>query len=290
MKKNNYCSKVFIHLVMILLSAACLIPFILIISASFTGETALKVDGYSLIPSEFSLEAYKYIFASPHDIISAYGVTIFITVFGTIFGTLFMTMLAYPLSREDYKYKNIFSFYIYFTMLFSGGLVPTYLLVAKYLKLKDTVWALIFPILMSGWNVFLLRMFLKSIPISLIEAANLEGASEFKIFFKIIIPLGKVGIVTVALFTALNYWNDWYQSMLYIDNGDITSLQYLLYRVMNKVNLAKEYAGTSANLEKLPDENLRMALCVIAAGPMLVVFPFFQKYFSKGIIVGSVKG
>lgn len=290
MKHSNILAKGAVHAVLILLSLACLLPFIMILSVSLTSEEAIAANGYNLIPSVFSLEAYQYVFQNPGEVTSAYLTTIFVTVFGTIVGTLIMTMLAYPMSRPDFRFKNAFSFYVYFTMLFSGGLVPTYLLVTKYLGLKDTVWALIVPILLSGWNVMLLRMFLSSIPSALIEAANLEGASEFRIFFSIVIPLGKVGIVTVALFTALNFWNDWYQAMLYIDHGDLTTLQYMLYRVMNKVNLAKEYSEISGSAAKLPNENLRMALCVVAAGPMLLVFPFFQKYFAKGIVVGGVKG
>ena len=290
MKHSNILAKGAVHAALILLSLACLLPFIMILSVSLTSEEAIAANGYNLIPSVFSLEAYQYVFQNPGEVTSAYLTTIFVTVFGTIVGTLIMTMLAYPMSRPDFRFKNAFSFYVYFTMLFSGGLVPTYLLVTKYLGLKDTVWALIVPILLSGWNVMLLRMFLSSIPSALIEAANLEGASEFRIFFSIVIPLGKVGIVTVALFTALNFWNDWYQAMLYIDHGDLTTLQYMLYRVMNKVNLAKEYSEMSGSAAKLPNENLRMALCVVAAGPMLLVFPFFQKYFAKGIVVGGVKG
>jgi len=290
MRNSNILVKGSVHAILILLSLACLIPFVLILSVSFTSESAIQQLGYSLIPSEFSLEAYSYVFRNPGEVISAYGSTIFITVFGTILGTLVMSMLAYPMSRKDFGLRNVFSFYVYFTMLFSGGLVPTYILVTRYLGLKDTIWALIFPILVSGWNVMLLRMFMTSVPISLIEAAGLEGAGEFRIFFSIVFPLSKVGVVTVALFTALGFWNDWYQAMLYIDHGSLTTLQYMLYRVMNKVNLAKEYGGAALMTEKLPGENLRMALCVVAAGPMLCVFPFFQKYFSKGIVVGGVKG
>ncbi len=290
MRNSNILVKGSVHAILILLSLACLVPFVLILSVSFTSETAIQQLGYSLIPSEFSLEAYSYVFRNPTEVISAYGSTIFITVFGTILGTLVMSMLAYPMSRKDFGLRNVFSFYVYFTMLFSGGLVPTYILVTRYLGLKDTIWALIFPILVSGWNVMLLRMFMTSVPISLIEAAGLEGAGEFRIFFSIVFPLSKVGVVTVALFTALGFWNDWYQAMLYIDHGSLTTLQYMLYRVMNKVNLAKEYGGAALMTEKLPGENLRMALCVVAAGPMLLVFPFFQKYFSKGIVVGGVKG
>ena len=289
MKRLNPVGRAFVHGIMILLSMSCLIPFIMVVSVSLTSEAGINANGYGLIPSEFSLEAYKFVFGTPSEVINAYGTTIFVTVFGTIVGTLMMAMLAYPMSRTDFKYKNALSFFVYFTMLFSGGLVPSYLLVTG-LGMKDTVWALVIPIMFSSWNTMMLRMFMTSIPKALIEAATIDGASEFRIFFSIIIPLSKVGIVTIMLFTALNLWNDWQQAMLYIDHGDLTSLQYMLYRVMNKVNLAKEYAGTIGQTEKLPGENLRMALCVIAAGPMLIVFPFFQKYFSKGIVVGGVKG
>ena len=290
MKHSSIFAKGSVHLVLIILSLLCLLPFVMILSVSLTSEAGIQANGYGLIPSDFSLEAYQYIFKNPTEVISAYTTTIFVTVVGTISSTIIMSMMAYPLSRQDFKLKNVLSFFVYFTMLFSGGLVPTYILVTKYLGLKDNVLALILPILISAWNVMLLRMFIASIPMSLIEAANLEGASEFKIFFTIVFPLAKVGIVTVALFQVLAFWNDWYQAMLYIDHGDMTTLQYMLYRVMNKVNLAKEYGGAMATQEKLPSENLRMALCVVAAGPTLVVFPFFQKYFSKGITVGGVKG
>lgn len=289
MQRLNPWGKALVHGVMIFLSLTCLIPFIMVVSVSLTSEAGINANGYSLIPSEFSLEAYEYVFRSPDEVINAYGTTIFVTVFGTAVGTLMMAMMAYPMSRSDFKYKNALSFFVYFTMLFSGGLVPSYLLVTS-LGMKDTIWALVIPIMFSSWNVMMLRMFMKSIPIALIEAATIDGASEFRIFFSIIVPLSKVGIVTIMLFTSLALWNDWQQSMLYIDHGDLTSLQYMLYRVMNKVNLAKEYAGVAVQTEKLPSENLRMALCVVAAGPMLLVFPFFQKYFSKGIVVGGVKG
>ncbi len=289
MRQLSVFGKFTVHTMMILLSLLCLIPFIMIVSVSLTSESGIAANGYGLIPSEFSLEAYSYIFRSPGEVISAYKTTIFVTVFGTVVGTLFMAMLAYPMSRTDFKYKNVISFYVYFTMLFSGGLVPSYLLVTG-LGMKDTIWALVIPIMLSGWNTMMLRMFMTSIPSALIEAATIDGANEIKIFFTIILPLAKVGIVTVMLFTSLSLWNDWQQAMLYIDHEDLTSLQYMLYRVMNKVNLAKEYAKVAVQTEKLPSENLRMALCVVAAGPMLLIFPFFQRYFSKGIVVGGVKG
>ena len=289
MRRLNGFGRVVVHSVMILLSLICLVPFIMIVSVSLTSEAGIMANGYSLIPSEFSLEAYSFIFKNPSEVVNAYATTIFVTVFGTVVGTLIMAMLAYPMSRSDFKYKNTLSFFVYFTMLFSGGLVPVYLLVTG-LGMKDSIWALVIPIMVSSWNTMMLRMFMASIPPALIEAARIDGASEFRIFFTIVLPLAKVGVVTVMLFTALTLWNDWQQAMLYIDHGDLTSLQYMLYRVMNKVNLAKEYGQVTVATEKLPSENLRMALCVVAAGPMLLIFPFFQKYFAKGIVVGSVKG
>ena len=174
-------------------------------------------------------------------------------------------------------------------MLFGGGMVASYILVVNYLHLNDTVWALILPMLLSPWNIMLLRMSMKSIPFALIEASYIEGAGEFWIFFKIIVPLAKIGIITVALFTALTFWNDWMLSMLYIDRSNLTTLQYMLYRVLNKVELAQQ-ENVVMMREKLPNENLRMALCVVAAGPMVFIFLFFQKYFSKGIVTGAVKG
>lgn len=279
-----------VHIILILVSLACLLPFLLVLSVSLTAESSLVVDGFRLIPKKWSLEAYEFIFRSPGEIISAYKTTTFITLFGTMAGTLIMTMLAYPLSRTDFKYKNAISFFVYFTMLFSGGVVSEYILIANFFQLRDTIWALILPLLLNAWNVMLLRMFLKSIPFSLIEAAYIEGAGELRIFFQIILPLGKIGIITISLFTALTFWNDWFLSMLYIDRGNIMSLQYMLYRIINKVELAKEQGAAIPFQEKLPNENLRMALCVVAAGPMVIVFMFFQKYFSKGIVAGSVKG
>jgi len=280
--------KVLSHLIMIVLSLACLLPFVLIISASFTEENALAANGFSLIPPRWSLEAYRYIFRSPAEVLDSYKTTIFVTIFGTVVGTLMMAMIAYPMSRSDYKFRNIISFIVYFTMLFSGGMVASYILVVNYLHLNDTIWALILPLLISPWNIMLLRTSMKSIPFSLIEAAYIEGAGDLRIFATIIIPLAKVGIITIGLFTALNYWNDWYLAMLYIDRANITTLQYMLYRVLNKVELAQQEAVVIQ--EKLPNENLRMALCVVAAGPMAFIFLFFQKYFSKGIVAGSVKG
>lgn len=280
--------KVVAHVLMILLSIACLVPFLLVVAASFTDETTLIANGFGLIPEKFSLDAYKYIFRAPEEVFSAYTTTIFITAFGTVVGTLIMSMIAYPLSRHDYKFKNVLSFFVYFTMLFGGGMVAQYILVVNFLELNDTVWALILPLLLSPWNIMLLKMSMRAVPFALIEASYMEGANEFWIFFRIVVPIAKVGIITVALFTALTFWNDWSLCMLYIDRSDLTTLQYMLYRVLNKVEMAKQEAVVMQ--EAMPEQNLRMALCVVAAGPMVFIFMFFQKYFSKGIVTGAVKG
>lgn len=290
MKKKINLATIIKHIVLMFLTLCCIIPFLLVVSVSLTDEIAINVNGYSLIPSQFSLEAYKLIFKDLDDILSAYGYTIIITIAGTAAGTMIMAMIAYAISRRNFAFRRAFSLYLSFPMLFSGGMVPTYLWVAGTLGMKDTIWVLFLPICISVWNIFMLRVFFQDVPDALYESAAIDGANEFYCFFIIGLPLAKIGIVIVALFTALTLWNDWFQSMLYIDRSEISTLQYLLYRLMNKTNLAKEMGTTGLTTERLPQENLRMALCVVAAGPMMFIFPFFQKYFAKGITLGSVKG
>lgn len=291
-KKEKAADKI-LTLLFILLALFCVVPILYILSASLSDEIQLTKEGYSLLPRGFSLEAYKYILESPKPIINAYGVTILVTLGGTAVSLLVTTMLAYVIARKDFKIGRVFAFMIFFSMLFNGGLVPTYIMLTKYYHLKDTIWALIFPYIIMPWHVFLMKGFLADIPTSLIEAAKIDGAGEVKTFFKIIVPISKPALATVGLFIAFTYWNDWYQSMLYIDSPDINSLQFYLYRIMNNI----QYLGTSMqagnisiDIASLPSETARMALCILAAGPMLVVFPFFQKYFVKGLTVGAVKG
>ena len=291
-KKEKAADK--IHtLLFILLALFCVVPILYILSASLSDEIQLTKEGYSLLPRGFSLEAYKYILESPKPIINAYGVTILVTLGGTAVSLLVTTMLAYVIARKDFKIGRVFAFMIFFSMLFNGGLVPTYIMLTKYYHLKDTIWALIFPYIIMPWHVFLMKGFLADIPTSLIEAAKIDGAGEVKTFFKIIVPISKPALATVGLFIAFTYWNDWYQSMLYIDSPDINSLQFYLYRIMNNIqylSTSMQAGNISIDIASLPSETARMALCILAAGPMLVVFPFFQKYFVKGLTVGAVKG
>ncbi|MBD5394811.1 MAG: carbohydrate ABC transporter permease [Lachnospiraceae bacterium] len=291
-KSNRYAQKIIFNGVFILLAIACVFPLLLVVSAAFTDETSLAIEGYKLWPSKFSLEAFSYIFQSPKQILMSYGVTIFVTVAGTIGGLLVTSMLAYVIARKDFKFSRVLSFLIFFTLLFNGGMVPSYIMISRYYHLKDTILALILPYIVIPWHVFLMKGFFADIPMSLIDAAKIDGASELCVFFKIITPVSKPAFATIGLLTAFTYWNDWWLSMLYIDDAKLTSLQYYLYRIMNNIQFlatSMQAGNISIDIGNLPNETARMALCLLAAGPMLVIFPFFQKYFVKGLTVGAVK-
>lgn len=293
MKKKANFSNISIKVILTLLSVLCVFPFTTVLLGSFTSEIGLLKYGYTFIPKEPSLESYKLIFANPKQIIDAYVLTIIVTVIGTLLGMIVMTSCAYVMSRDDFKYKKFLSFFVYFTMLFSGGTVASYIWISRHLGLLDSIWALILPIMVSAYNIFILRVACKAVPFSLIESAKLDGASELYIFARIVVPLTKTGIATIAVLTMFTYWNDWYQSMMFMDNSKSATLQYYLVRILDNVSFAKAHSSSSGGLSKMisvPDEGVQMAVCVLAAGPMLCVFPFFQKYFVSGITVGSVKG
>lgn len=287
-------SKVLINLIFVLISLGFIIPMCYIISVSFSNELDILDFGFRLIPRQISLLAYKYVFSNPKQILNAYVVSLTVVIIGSLMSVLFTAMLAYAISRKDYRYRNITSLYVFFTMLFNGGLVPWYILISKYLHLKDTLPVLILPYLISAWNVLIMKGFLESLPLEIIESCKIDGASEFRIFLQIVLPLSKPALATVGLFNALMYWNDWWLPMLFIENEKLIPLQYLLYRIMSNIQyLTKELSKTvnlSINLKDLPNESARMAMAVIAAGPMLVIFPFFQKYFTRGLTIGAIKG
>lgn len=281
------------HLVLGIFSLLCIIPLLLVISISFSNENSLLESGYSLIPKEFSLEAYGYLIASPKEIINAYMVTIFVTVVGTIISITITSMLAYGMSRKDYRWANKTSFYVFFTMLFSGGMVPWYILMSKYLHMTDNVFGLILPYIVIPWNVLLMKGFFADFPMAIIESAKIDGASEFRTFFQMVIPLNKPGIATLTLFIALMYWNDYWLSLMLINSSNMVSLQLLLYRIMSNLDFltkAVSSGATMVNAADLPGLSARMGICIISAGPMLLIFPFFQKYFVKGLTLGAVKG
>jgi len=292
LKRNK--TNIFIHIFFIIASVVFLVPFIIIVSASFTDELALLDNGYKLIPSKFSMLAYKYLFKNPQIIIDSYLITILATIVGTFVSVLLMTMASYTLSRNNCKFRKAFSFYIFFTMLFSGGLVPSYILTTQYLHLQDTVWVLILAGLINPFYIIMIRTFFKQLPDSLFEAAKLDGASESIIFFRIVIPLSKPVIATIAFMITLGRWNDWYTPLLYITEKKLMPLQYLLYKMMANLQFLlssmKDAPQMNFDITQIPGENLRMAMLIVATGPMLFVFPFFQKYFTKGLTIGAVKG
>ena len=295
-KRENKIPGIIINLLFCLGSLMFILPFVLIIAASFTDEQALLVQGYKLIPAEFSTEAYKYVFRNPQQLIDSYKITIIYSITATFLGVVVMSMLAYPLSKPNYKYKKIVTFFIFFTMLFSGGLIPNYIWLTRYLHMGDSIWVYILPNLVNAFHVIVIRTFFQGLPQSLTEAAKIDGASELKTFFTIVIPLSKPVIATISLLTLLARWNDWNTALIYIKSTNLYSLQYLLQKILREVEFVKNMAestpiaGIDMDASTLPSETMRFAMCMVAAGPMLVVFPFFQKYFAKGLTVGAVKG
>ncbi|WP_227793515.1 carbohydrate ABC transporter permease [Paenibacillus guangzhouensis] len=259
---------------------------------SLSDEGNVVKYGYRFIPKKFSFEGYEAIFKNPGILINAYSVTILITIVGTAAGLLFTAMIAYVMSRKDYRYRRTTTLYVVFTMLFSGGLVPFYILVVKYLHLKDTLWVLIIPYLVNPFYVMIMKGFLDQMPSEIIESAKIDGAGEYRSFFAIVLPLSVPALATVGLFISFVYWNDWWLGLLFIDTDKLVPLQLLLYRTMNTIEF---YAANSQHLSgnvdvtKFPSLTARMALAVLGAGPMLFVFPFFQRYFVKGLTVGSLK-
>lgn len=281
------------HVVLIVFSLMAVLPFILLISASLTEENAALKYGFGFIPKVFSLAAYKYISYQSKMIIRAYGITIFTTVIGTSVGLTMTSMLGYGLSK-DIPGRRILNFFVVFTMLFNGGLVPTYLVYTKYLHLGNTIWALIIPsLLMNAFHVMLVRnYFSTSIPESLIESAKLDGASEMMIFRAIVLPLSKPIMATIGLMLALSYWNNWTNGLYYLDDTSLYSIQNVLNAINNNI-IAINFVsnmGLAINKSEVPALTARMAIAVIGIVPMLCIYPFFQKYFVKGITIGAVKG
>ena len=231
---------VFAYSFLIIFSLLCLLPFLVIISGSFTKESAILEKGFSLIPPEFSLDAFKAVFAIPKNIINAYIVTIFVTTVGTFLSVFLSTLAAYVLQKKDFKYRNFFAFYFYFTTIFSGGIVPWYILMTQYLHMKNNILALILPGLFNVFNLIIIRSFISSsIPSAIVESAQIDGASEWHIFFKLILPLSKPILATIGLFTALGYWNDWFNAMLFIDKQSLMPLQYYLYKMLSQISMLR---------------------------------------------------
>lgn len=273
-----------------LVALICLLPFIMLVSGSFSSEQAIRFTGYGMLPKEFTLEAYKVVFKYPEKIVRAYGVSIFITAVGTGIGLFITTMAAYVISRKDFKYRNAISFFFYFTTLFNGGMVSTYIFYIQYLHLKDNLLALILPGMVNIFYLLIMRSFVSAIPIALVESAKIDGAGEFRTFLQIVLPLLKSGLATIGLFMALGYWNDWYNAMLYMNTSEKYPLQYMLYDLLQQTQaLARIASQAGIRVESLPSNTLKLAMAVVATGPIILLYPFVQKYFVKGVTIGSVK-
>ncbi len=282
------------NLIMIIWTILIILPFLLLFMSSITDENTLVANGYSYFPKKFSLSAYTYIIESGQKIIKAYGVSILVTAIGTFVNVFVSAMMAYTLSVKKLPGRNVLNFYVFFTMLFNGGIVPSYLLWSS-MGVKDTIWAQLLPnFLISAWNVIMIRTYYTtSIPDSLYEAAEIDGATQFEVFKNIVIPLGKPILVTMGTFAGLTYWNDWTNGLYYITrNKDYYNIQNLLNQMVSNI----QYLASSSNSNvtsaaaQIPATSIQMAIAFVAILPIMLIFPFFQKYYSKGLTLGGVKG
>ena len=274
-----------------LAALVCVLPFVFLLSASFTSEREIAVSGYRLIPQTISYEAYRLLFRNPTDIFRAYGVSIFITVTGSILGLLIVTMTAYVLSRKYFRYRYQVTFFFYFTTLFSGGLLSVYIFFVRYLQLKNSYLSLILPMLVNVFYLLIMRSFISNIPDSLFESAKIDGASELTIFVRLVLPLSTSALATIGLFLVLDYWNDWYHAMLYISDYKKYPLQYMLYNMLSTSEAISRISKmASVSVVDVPSRAMRMAMTVVATGPILLVYPFVQRFFVKGVTLGAVKG
>ncbi|MDR1400219.1 MAG: carbohydrate ABC transporter permease [Treponema sp.] len=269
----------------------CLLPFVMMISASFSDENIVMTSGIGILPKGLSMEAYKIALKSPKFILGAYGVTIALTASGTSIGLFLIAMTGYALYRPDFFIRNKIAFFFYFTTLFSAGLAPSYIWMTRYLNLKNNYLAVLLPLLMSPWLIILMRNFMKSVPFEITESGKIDGAGDFTIFIRLIFPMMKPALATIGLFLALSYWNEWYNSMLYLPNLDYKPLQYYLYKIVNEAAaLRQSLAGSVVIIGALPTTTLKMATAMLATGPIILLYPFVQKYFISGITIGAVKG
>ncbi|MFC7786795.1 carbohydrate ABC transporter permease [Rossellomorea sp. GCM10028870] len=287
-------TSIFMHLLLGTFAFLCIFPFLYVIIISLSNEQSLAENGYQLIPEQWSLEAYKYLWEMKAQVIRAYGVTILVTVLGTFISVTVIALYAYAISRKQFVFRKQFTFIAFFTMLFSGGMVPFYIVMTQFLDLKNSMWALILPMAVNAFYIIIMRtFFLRSVPEAILESARIDGAGEWRIFLTIVLPLSVPGIATIALFNTLAYWNDWFNALLFIDDPNLIPLQSLLMRIENNMDFIKQNAmlsnQNSSILESIPQDSARMAMVVIATLPIALSYPFFQKYFIKGLTIGGVK-
>lgn len=294
MKKKLTLGRILTHAVLIIISLLFILPIFMVIAISLSTEQSILEYGYSIWPKQWSNLAYVTAFKNPVQVLTSYKVTFIFSVVGTVLALLVESMGAYALSRNSYKFKKFFLIFSLITMLFSGGMIPAYILNTRYLHLGNTIWIYILPFLANAWNVMIFKTFFQGLPGSLIEAAKIDGASEFRILFGIVIPLSTPVLATLGFRILLERWNDWNTALIYIRDYNLYSLQFLLQRILRETEFIKQSLSegqmSMVSADDIPTETLRYAMAVIAAGPMMLVFPFFQKYLAKGLIVGSVKG
>ncbi len=284
------------HIILALFSFACVIPYVFVIIISFSSQESIRLIGFSFRPMEWSLEAYRYVMKMGDQLWRSYFNSFFITAAGTLMTVTVTILYSYALYRKDFRFRKFFTFFCFFTMLFGGGLAPTYVVVKTLLHLSDSYWAVIIPMLLSPFNIIIMRTFFQSsIPEELIDAASIDGSGEYNTLFRIIVPISKPGIATIGLLTALGYWNEWFIPMLYIRDAKYYPLQYLLMQMQNKVDFLVRNStmiGAEATniIATIPSDSLRMSLVVLIVAPIAFAYPFFQRYIISGLTIGSVKG
>ncbi|EOL46291.1 carbohydrate ABC transporter permease [Enterococcus phoeniculicola] len=285
-------ANILFSVLMWIVAISCIFPFLFVIIISFTSEQSLTTQGYQIIPSQWSLDGYRYLFEMKDQILQALFITVFVTIVGTIVNVAFTSTYAYALSRDSLPFKKFFTVFVLISMLFSAGMVPNYIVMTSLLGLKDNILALILPMALSSFNIIVMRTFYRrSVPDSIIEAAKIDGAGDLRTFIQIVLPLSIPGLATISLFAALGYWNDWFNALLYIQSDNLVPLQYLLMKIQANIDFIIKNAATSAQLGSvtIPKEATRMAMVVLSTAPIAATYPFFQKYFVGGLTIGGVK-
>lgn len=291
-KKKGF--QIFANILMIVIMICCIAPFVLLVMSSFTEEKSLLANGYSFFPKEWSTYAYEYLLSGSGALLRSYGISLFVTIVGTVCNLTLTVLYAYPLSRKDLPFRNIFAFFLFFTMLFSGGLVPSYIMWTRTFHIQNTIFALLIPsLLMGAFNVIMMRTyFTANIPDAIIEAARIDGANEFRILAVVVLPMALPILATIGLLVGLGYWNDWMNGLYYINDDKLYSVQVLLTNIQRQMDSIKQTMGTGGTVSaaELPSTSIRMAITVMGILPIMIIYPFLQKYFVKGIAIGAVKG
>jgi putative aldouronate transport system permease protein len=285
-----------INIIFIVFASLCILPVLLVFAVSITDEAAVIAEGFRLFPSQLSLRAYEIIFLEQATVVRAYAISIFTTLTGMVLCVITVCLYAYPLSRQTFKFRKFFMFFLFFTMLFSGGLVASYMVNVNVLGLRNNVWIMILPMSFNAFWVIVMRTFFKNqIPESLVESAKIDGAGEWYAFVKVVLPLSLPGIATVALFSTIGIWNDFFLNMLYIRDTDLYNLQRMIQEILGSITMLREMmftlgsAGIVIDMSDMPSQTFRMAMCIVTIGPIVLAYPFFQKYFIRGLTIGAIK-